>query len=116
MSKKEWIKGLQVGDEVALFRNGYSAPIIAPVVKITNRGGKTQVYLQPKGWGNLIGMDEGGYEITSKRAFTKCWILQATQEDRDRALRAELLEAIGYCKFDKLTTDQLQRIVGIINE
>jgi len=103
---KEWIEGLKEGDKVALYNRRWG---ISTVTRVTNcrimAGGLTFDRKTGKEYGG------SGWNFGSIRPLTQTFVDE--RKEHDRRIKAQ--KAFKEIDYLKLTTDQLEAIVAIVN-
>lgn len=109
MDRKKWIESLKVGDEVVVAN--HSEKEIKKINKITPTG---QIVCS---WGvrGTIRFDNRGDEIGGQ-TYWKRRLDECTEESRMLIHQKILVEKVKQSNFAKLTYDQLNRIMSIIQE
>jgi hypothetical protein len=106
---ENWLEKIQAGNEVVLRLSGFSRDRY--VMEKVTRTTATQVVVGNRGWRKSDGKEIGGstWHYNSIRP--------GTPETREQVTRTDALDRLGKQQSWKtLTTDQLTRIVAILDE
>jgi hypothetical protein len=110
---QDWLDGLKVGDEVAVNCGKYSNADyrIAKITKITpsRRFGLDC-------FSNMVFDNEGKERANNSTWSSPYRIVPVTNEIKNFLARRESLEKIKEIRFEKLTLDQMIRIIAVAEE
>jgi hypothetical protein len=109
MTTSEWLQSLKVGDEVAVTGRWCERNFIATVSRVT-------ATLIVTDGAELRFQRKTGYEYGSGSSYNRRRILEITDEIRNGLRRNVALKIIERSNWQSMTTDQLERIVAIIEE
>lgn len=104
---RDFIKNLKVGDQVAYSASFSQFYSVGTVSKITPTG---RIYLD-----NGKKFNNGGHELGAAGRWSSASLYELTDKIKDKAVKQQLLQRIDRSELNKLSNDDLKKIVDIID-